>query len=102
MIGRSAFAGIIIEGIFSSHDIYRFWQLKNSGRIDQEKFTDLILERLVIGVTSVAGGTLGNVIGFSVGGVLKCIIGGILGNILGRLFGRAVGSWCVGVFRRQA
>ena len=102
-IGRSAAVGGIIELGISIHDIHRFYQLMKDGNIDNKRFMDLVIERLVIAFTSVAGSQLGTVAGFYVAGPAGYVIRGILGmlgNMLGRKFGRVV-SGDVVVFGKQ-
>ena len=84
--------GGIIEAVFTSDDIYRYYQMMKRGTIDEDKFTELVLKRLFIAITSVAGVELGSIAGFSVAGPVGLVIGGILGNISGKLAGRAMGE----------
>ena len=95
VIGRSAIAGVIIEAVISSHDIYRFYQMMQDGRIDKDQFVDLLFRRIVIALISVVGGELGCVAGFYVAGPAGYFIGGILVNLFGRLIGRAVSGRAV-------
>ena len=62
------------------------------GPIDEDEFIELVLKRLLIAVTSVAGAELGSIAGFSVAGPVGLFLGGVLGNILGKLVGRAMGE----------
>ena len=103
MIGQSIAVGGIIELAISGHDIYGIYQMMEDGDIDQKKFIDLVLERLVTALTSVVGSQLGTIGGFYVAGPAGYVIGGILGilgNMLGRRFGRVV-SGDVVVFGKQ-
>ena len=84
--------GGIIEAVFTSDDIYRYYQMMEKGTIDEDEFTELVLKRLLIAVTSVAGAELGSIAGFSVAGPVGLVIGGILGNISGKLAGRVMGE----------
>ena len=88
------------EAVFTSEDIYRFYQMMQRGTIDEDEFIKFVLKRLLIAVTSVFGAKLGNEVGaelgrmagFYVAGAVGFILGGILGNITGRLYGRALGE----------
>ena len=103
MIGQSIAVGGIIELAISGSDIYRFYQMMEDGNIDQKKFIDLVLGRLVIAVTSVVGSQRGSVAGFYVAGPAGYVIAGILGvlgNMLGKRFGSVVSGDAV-VFGKQ-
>ena len=89
--GGPAASGII-EAVFTSDNIYRYYQMMQRGTIDEDEFIELVLKRLLIAVTSVAGAELGSIAGFSVAGPVGLFLGGILGNISGRLLGRAMGE----------
>ena len=87
-----AVAGGIIETVFTSDDIYRYYQMMQRGTINDDEFIELVIKRLLIAVTSVAGAQLGKIAGFAVAGPVGLFLGGILGNISGRLVGRAMGE----------
>ena len=88
----SAVTGCIIEAVLTSDDVYRYYQMMQKGAIDEDEFIELVLKRLLIAVTSVAGAELGGIAGFSVAGPVGLFLGGILGNIFGKLVGRAMGE----------
>ena len=90
--GCGAIACGIIEAVFTGDDVYRYYQMMQRGSIDEDEFIELVLKRLLIAVTSVAGAELGSIGGFSVAGPVGLFLGGILGNILGKLVWRAMGE----------
>ena len=85
-------AGGIIEAVFTSDDIYRYYQMMERGTIDENEFTKLVLKRLLTAVTSAAGVELDAIAGVSEAGPAELFLGGILGNIFGKLIGRAMGK----------
>ena len=88
--GRAASG--IIEAVFTSDDIYRYYHMMQRGTIDEDEFIELVLKRLLIAVTSVAGAELGSIAGFSVAGSVGLFLVGIFGNIFRKLVGRAMGE----------
>ena len=90
--GVGAIAGGIIEAVFTSDDVYRYYEMMQRGTIDEDEFIELVLKRLLIALTSVVGAELGSIAGFSVVGPVGLFLGGIFGNILGKLVGRAMGE----------
>ena len=82
----------IIETALTGDDIYRFYQMWETGAIDEDQFTELVIRRLIVSVGSVVGAECGSVAGFSVAGPVGLFIGGITGNILGKFAGRAMGE----------
>ena len=82
----------IIEVALSIDDIKRYYQMLQQGTLDEDEFVEVVLKRLLIAVTSVAGAELGRILGFSVAGPMGLFLGGILGNVFGKLVGRAMGK----------
>ena len=82
----------IIEVALSIDDIKRYYQMLLQGTLDEDEFVKVVLKRLLIALTSVAGAELGRILGFSVAGPVGLFLGGILGNMFGKLVGRAMGK----------
>ena len=91
MLAASGIVGTLIEAVINSHDIYRFYQMLMDGRIDQDQFIELLVERLVIALCA----QLGSLSGFCVASTPGYLIGGILGNIFGRVFGETATGYVV-------
>ena len=91
VLAASALVGILIEAIINAHDIYRFYQMMMDGRIDQDQFIELLVERLVMALCA----QMGSLSGFCVGGMPGYLIGGILGNIFGKVFGKIATGYVI-------
>ena len=76
----------------SIDDIKRYYQMLLQGTLDEDEFVEVVLKRLLIALTSVAGAELGRILGFSVAGPVGLFLGGILGNMFGKLVGRVMGK----------
>ena len=82
--------GGIIEAIFTSKDIFRYYQMMEDGTIDEDEFIELVCKHLLVTLTSVAGKELGRIAGFAVAGRVGKFIGGLLGKIFGGLVGKVM------------
>ena len=78
--------------VLSTDDIKRYYQMLLQGTLDEDEFVEVVLKRLLVALTSVAGSELGRILGFSVAGPVGLFLGGILGNMFGKLVGRAMGK----------
>ena len=74
--------GGIIEEIFPSEEIFRYYQMMDGGTIDEDEFIYLICTHLLATLKSVAGAKLNSIAGFAMAGH----VGRFIGEILGRIF----------------
>ena len=82
--------GGIIEAIFTSVDIFRYYLMMKDGTIDEDEFIELVCKHLLVTLTSVAGAELCRIAGFAVAGRVGKFIGGLLGKIFGGLVGKVM------------
>lgn len=88
--------GALVEGISTIYDISRAHEDMKKGKIRKEEFNKVAGKRVVTGLGSFGGSTLGMVVGQVaipipfVGGLVGSVVGGLLGSLMANVTANAV------------